>query len=311
MRRLNFGAISVRSEITSKKTSGWNLKPHVLLQLMDEGYEEVIWIDSDILVTRDVYSDLSGLSRIIFVAAEEGLLGQNETEPLRAQLWGFPVARKFKFPLNTGVLRVTKAHIPLLRRWKELLESELYRQAQAQPMTLRPKHMFSDQDVLTALLSSEQFHKVPLKVLRRGRHIIQFYEYMGFTVRERIRCLFMGMPTFVHQQGWKPWLSGSERLSGLRGKLLSAYQDLSPYTMVALTLAPGIDWEWLRARSRLSSVLRAISSGRPQLAGLPLAIFFDLERLLLLPRRLAGAVLKYLAKNSLLNGLRWIKKRPR
>src|SRR5271156_3663987 len=33
-------------------TAGWNCKPNALLGILDRGHAQVIWLDSDILVTR-------------------------------------------------------------------------------------------------------------------------------------------------------------------------------------------------------------------------------------------------------------------
>ena len=247
------------------------------------------------LVTKNVFVAIGGLEDTTLAVTEEALQSQDETGAIRARLWGFSVKREFPFPLNSGVMRVTREHVPLLARWKELLESPKYQDAQKQPMNMRPRHMFSDQDVLTALLSSEEFHNVPVKILRRGYDIIQYYEQMGFTVAERIICMVRGMPTFVHQQGWKPWLANpDEKLKGLRGRIVSAYQDLSPYTATAIALNSAAIHPWMRTRSKLSSVLRAVGFGYPPLTGLPLAVIFDLERLARLPRHIVKNVVSIL-----------------
>jgi len=286
IRTLDFENISVRTT-WPRGALGWNIKPHKMLDLLNEGHHEVLWIDSDVLATKNVFVALGELQDDTLVAAEECLQNQNETKALRARLWGFSVKREFPFPLNSGVMRVTQAHVPLLARWKELLESPKYQDAQRQPMSARPRHMFSDQDVLTALLCSEGFHNIPVKVLRRGYDIIQYYGEMGFTLAERIICLLKGMPTFLHQQGSKPWHADPhEKLKGLRGRFVTAYLDLSPYTAVAVGLIAMPIYPWMRPRSKFSSILRAIGLGSPPLTGLPLAVVFDLERLARLPRRL-------------------------
>src|SRR5579864_1284450 len=38
---------------------GWNVKPQAVLHLLREGFDEVIWIDSDILVTGSLLAMLS------------------------------------------------------------------------------------------------------------------------------------------------------------------------------------------------------------------------------------------------------------
>ena len=258
---------------------GWNVKPQALLQLLNEGYQEVLWIDSDILATKDIVPTFSNLNRDVLVVTEEALLGQNELDALRARLWRFPVGRKFPFPLNTSIMRVTQEHVPLLKRWKEILESPSYQHAQQQPMNRRPLHMFSDQDVLTALLSSDEFQAIPIKVLRRGHDIIQYFGHYGFTLEERFTCMVRGMPTFIHQQGFKPWLADPDaKPSGLRDKIKATYRDLSPYTLVAKALDPATIGSWARPRSKVSRALRALGFGYLPLVGLPIAAAFDLER---------------------------------
>ena len=274
---------------------GWNVKPHAMLELLNEDNYEILWIDSDVLVTKNVFVAIGELEDTTLVVTEEALQNQDETRAIRARLWGFPVKREFQFPLNSSVMRVTREHASLLARWKELLESPMYQDAQRQPMNMRPRHMFSDQDVLTALLSSEEFHDIPVKILRRGYDIIQYYEQMGFTVVERIICMVRGMPTFVHQQGWKPWLANpDEKLKGIRGQIVSAYQDLSPYTTTAIALNSAAIHPWMRTRTKLSSVLRVVGLGYPPLTGLPLAVIFDLERLVRLPRHIVKTVVSIL-----------------
>jgi hypothetical protein len=104
--------------------------------------------------------------------------------------------------------------------------------------------------------------------------------------------MLKGMPIFIHQQGWKPWISGTEgKLKGLRGKFVAAYQDQSPYTVMAISLNPAAIESWMQPRSRLSSILRTIGFGYAPLTGLPTAVIFDLERLAKLPRQIAKKVI--------------------
>jgi len=291
---LSFENILVRAA-GPRGAYGWNVKPHAMLELLNEDNFEILWIDSDVLVTKNVFVAIGELEDTTLVVTEEALQNQDETRAIRARLWGFPVKREFQFPLNSSVMRVTREHASLLARWKELLESPMYQDAQRQPMNMRPRHMFSDQDVLTALLSSEEFHDIPVKILRRGYDIIQYYEQMGFTLAERIICTLRGMPTFLHQQGWKPWLANpDENLKGFWGRTVSAYQDLSPYTTTAIALNSAAIHPWMRARSKLSSVLRAVGFGYPPFTGLPLAVIFDLGRLAGLPRHIIKNIISTL-----------------
>ena len=75
----------------------------------------------------------------------------------------------------------------------------------------RPIHMQGDQDVLTALLTSTEFADIPLKMLRRGKDIVQFDGVWGYTTAERLRSLLGDGPTFIHCMGTKPWVAPGTR----------------------------------------------------------------------------------------------------
>ena len=55
---------------------GWNNKPHALLTLLSEGASEVIWIDTDILVTKRIELAFLVLNPKKRVVAEEALLAK-------------------------------------------------------------------------------------------------------------------------------------------------------------------------------------------------------------------------------------------
>ena len=69
---LDLENISVR-RTWPRGASGWNVKPHMMLALLDEGYREIFWIDSDVLVTGNVPAAIGRLPGDILVAAEECL----------------------------------------------------------------------------------------------------------------------------------------------------------------------------------------------------------------------------------------------
>ena len=168
---------------------------------------------SDIIVTGDVLKALANLDPQTLVLTEEALwTPYGDPDGMRARMWGFKVGRVLPFALNTGVIRVTRQHHRLMVRWRELLESEPYRAAQGRDWHSRPLHMISDQDVLTALLASEEFANVPLRFLLRGKDIVQYFGPYGYTLRERLIHLSGRRPAFIHSQGPKPWLWDEEEL---------------------------------------------------------------------------------------------------
>jgi hypothetical protein len=267
---------------------GWNIKPQAILHLMDEGFDEVIWIDSDVIVARDFTPLFARLGGDTFVATEDGLGREHsDLNSFRARLWGFPVGRALPFGLNSGVLRVTRQHLSLIKRWWDLLQSGAYKESQKREWTQRPIHMLGDQDVLTALLTSQEFSEIPLFLLRRGQHILQFNGVYGYTSAERLMNLLGRGPFFIHSFAGKPW---SDRWSvsltaDPREYIKKVYLDLSPYTLLARQFKGDIacDTEWMEAHYVPSRILRALGMGSPALAGLPIAAFMDLARLVTRP----------------------------
>ncbi|MFL6449629.1 MAG: hypothetical protein ACJ746_18395 [Bryobacteraceae bacterium] len=268
---------------------GWNVKPQAILHLLNRGFSEVIWVDSDVIVTRNPV--LYPLKDDIFVATENTLVDErSDRNALRARLWGLQVGRVLPFSLNSAVLRVTRYHYGLVERWWEMLQSEVYQESQKKKWSERPVHMLSDQDVLTALLTSEKFSSVPIHLLRRGKHIIQFDGVYGYSVAERMRNVLGGCPTFIHSCAGKPWSEPwrSEAKGGLRNYIKQVYLDTSPYTLSALQFRDelGSRTEWMDPHYKLSRSLRLLGMGYPALAGLPVAVFSDVARALKRIRKL-------------------------
>ena len=266
----------------------WNVKPQALLELLNEGADEIAWIDSDIIVASLFVQRLSAIDERAIVVTEEALLGRtnergradDNNNALRARLWGFRVGRRLPFTLNSAVLRVTRKHISLLRRWASLLDLRVYREEQAKVWDSRGVHMVGDQDVLTALLCSEEFSDVPIEIFYRGSGIIQYFGLYGFTVRERLRCLLSGLPPFVHSQNAKVWVPPERPgARGLRAKVSAAYLDASPYTVLAASLWPIETSSWAKPRTPLGAALRAVGLRNPALTGFPVAVAVDMIRL--------------------------------
>lgn len=266
---------------------GWNVKPQAIMQLLDAGFDEVVWIDSDVLVTRDIGPLFHALDETVFVATEHTCSPDrydHDGAGLRAQLWHLSVGRVLPTSLNSGVLRATRRHYPLMERWWELLQSDEYQRCQRnEEWRKRPIHMQGDQDVLTALLTSTEFAHIPLRALRRGKHIVQFDGVWGYTTAERTRNLLGDGPTFIHCMGCKPWTARwkSERRNDIREYLKMVYLDVSPYTLSSAKFRPdlGCDTNWMCAHYKFSAMLRSLAMHHPALTGLPMAIFLDIARL--------------------------------
>lgn len=263
-------------------SSGWNIKPYALLKLLDEGRSTVWWLDSDVIVTDNFVARYRSVTADELLLCEEAIYGAYRDDGLRTRGWGLPPGQAIPFSLNTGVMRVTRHHVELLGQWRDLLESPDYQAAQRASWRTRPRHMMGDQDVLTALLGSAPHAKQAMHVLRRGRDIIQYFGFSGYTVAERLGNLTRGLPPFIHCQGWKPWsgVLDGPWTGGVKARLMRLYIELSPYRHIALHYREklGLRVGWLDGTSAPARLMRLIGFGHPALTGLPLAAAFDLMR---------------------------------
>ena len=265
-------------------SGSYNVKPKALLSLLRAEYDEVLWLDSDIIVTRDfryLFSNLT--SRTIVLTEEAAIDGDRDPDGLRARLWGLEVGRVFDITANTALIRVTRDHIRLLEDWDNYLQADVYKEAQRQ--IKRPIHLVGDQDVLVALLTSRAYSNLPVKFLKRGLDIIQYFGLAGYVASDRVRSLIHGLPSLIHAQGYKkPWIWFDEppKINGLREFFDEIYVDLSPHTIVAMTYRDALDEpsSWMSPRFFTSGALRAAGFWHPSLVGLPITAIVELARLI-------------------------------
>lgn len=260
---------------------GWNIKPHAMLAALHGGAEEVWWIDSDVIVTKNFLQDYRHVPPGQFIVAEEALYGNLDRDGYRAREWGFQVRRPFPFCLNSGVMRASAAHVPLLEFWVAQLGSARYLAAQDKPASERPVHLIGDQDVLTACLSGP-FADVPVRCLYRGKDIIQYFGPAGYTPLERLRHALFGLPAFIHSMGAaKPWRAAVPFNHRNAAAVFDAlYAELSPYKAAAKDFKVDFGPQWAAndRRTCLGSLLRVFGFGNAALTGLPLALAYSASR---------------------------------
>ncbi len=246
--------------------TGWDVKPWLLLQQLNEGAPEALWLDTDIIVTGPISSLLKEFSPDSFVVAEEW----GRWAIPASEFWGLTSLRPIPV-FNNCFIRATGAHRKLLERWLQMTHDPKYRSAQRLPPHERPVPVLHDGWLLIALLESEEFG-VPHECIRLGRHIAQCSGSSGYRVRHRILDLFRGLPPVVHGLGRKPWDPSNER--GIKQYLLDLATDVSPYLLAARRVAKdlGMKPAWLEARTSPGALLRILTAYHPSMAGLPLAI---------------------------------------
>lgn len=271
----------------------WNCKPHALRPLLAQGYRQVVWLDSDVIVTRDVRAYFGTLSEQTMVSAQEPRSLPHQGLLQRTLGWGLEPGRNLPITLNSAVLRVTQEHASILSRWIECMRDPRYTAAQALPLEQRPLHMMGDQDVLNALLGAKEFASVPIRVLETGVDIIHAGGALGYSLHERLSGLLRAKPAYVHATAGKPWLwlGNHERWS--RADFVSWHrrllQEVSPYVAEARKYRDEmeVDTAWMDRASGVGIVLRALGLGHYALRGLPITLVATLLRALSNARRAA------------------------
>lgn len=255
--------------------SQWNCKGAALLPELERDADAAVWLDSDLILTADPRPLFARGGRNDLWMAQEMVSSSRQGTAQRTRGWNWPVAREWPISLNSCVIRVTREHQSLLRRWQRELDQPEYLRWQTRPFAERPPAFLSDQDVLAALLGTPEFAEIPVRVLRSGREIIHSGGARAQPVGERLTGLFHRVPVFLHGGGHKPWVVlGPERdLPGFFYRFRRLLQETSPYVAAAKKLRSelGIDCPWLDFRSPLGLVGRLVGFGHFGLRGLPYA----------------------------------------
>ena len=266
--------------------STWNCKPQALRALLDQGHQEVVWLDSDLAFTRSFTHLFEGLPAETLVVAEDMQFAVPRGTLARTTEWQLPVGKTYSTTMNSCVLRVTPAHRSLLTRWCELIASPEYQAAQAKAYWNRPLHLRGDQELLNALLGSQEFAHVPVHFLVGGRDIIHCSgRGRSYSTRERLRGLFSPIAPILHNlSALKAWqvLDASPSIRTANAFTERLFLEISPYLTLArryeAALAPHT--AWLRHRTALGSLLRALGCGHYALPGLPLIAVLSLWRVI-------------------------------
>jgi hypothetical protein len=251
---------SVRLYNKNYGQNGWDVKPEIILTFLDLLQEDVIWFDSDIILTGPVSPYIERFPASTLIVAEEPPGQFPPGSVLRTNGWGRSVGRSISKSINSGFIRVSNGHRELISAWREALTDERYRKAQGLNWWLRPAPFYGDQDALSALLGSKDYSDVPIVFLRSGIEIAQCHGPDGYSWQRRIANAFKGMPALIHAQGKKPWLTEGRTL---------VYLDVSPYKLVALRYKNDVkDTDWLQIHTTIGRILMRITFGEPNLAGL-------------------------------------------
>jgi hypothetical protein len=274
-------------ELVTRPLAGannWNCKPHALLELLPdlEADSQLVWLDSDLIVTADVRPLLARGGAGEVVVAQEPVNQPCRGTELRTRGWKLPLGRAFPDTLNSCVLRVTPRHARLLQRWHQLLGDPRYVAVSHLPAESKPAHLWGDQDVLGALLGAAEFAGLPVRVLLHGRDIVHTGGALGFTLGERLRGVFLPLPPVLHAIAGKPWvlLRPENRAPGRFASFRRLLQETSPYVAYVRRYRShvGEPMDWLDHRTVAGSLLKLCGFGHWALRGLPITVVATMAR---------------------------------
>jgi len=223
---------SVRIHRFAPQTDGWSVKAEVLLYLLQEE-PEVIWLDTDLIALRNPSHLFENYSDATLVTAQE-FYSSFDPDSGYASAWGFSQERNLEAEVNTCVLRVTRDHIRLLKRWHSMLSSDKYTEVQARKFSERSRALCGDQPLLEALLVSDadSFSSIPVRHIRTGKDLIHDHRHFySYKLVDRLANGFgFQSPTFVHCISFRPWMNDFRSLDGIEwthGLQLKPYIQIS------------------------------------------------------------------------------------
>jgi hypothetical protein len=269
-----FSQVSLYEERLPSRGS-YNVKPSVLLDGLATGANTCLWLDTDILVNRNL-DFVAALPPDTIVVTEDPWEYVNGSTH-RCATWGLTAGRSLPGPLNSSVVRVTEHHGAFLDAWQQVLLVESYLAEQAKPVARRNQHLLSDQDALSALLASEEFAAIPVVRLAHSKEILQHHGAGAYGPKHRWCNLIRGMPPLIHAMGSvKPWKMPARPsvFRSPREYYERNYLELSPYVHYARQYRSHLDEDtsWLDIRTFSGLVGSLITVNQPPLKGVVQAI---------------------------------------
>lgn len=256
-----------------KRLPSWgsyNVKPSVLLDGLSAGADVCLWIDTDVLINRDLSFAASIPPDAIVVTQDPWEYKDGSTH--RCASWCLDEGRSLPGPLNSAVMRVTQQHVDLLEAWRKVLLLEAYVAEQTKPVASRNQHLLSDQDALSALLASDRFAAIPVFRLAHSVDILQHHGAGAYRLKHRWSNLKKGMPQFVHAMGSvKPWRMPDHPslFRSPRDYYERTYLELSPYVHYARQYRSQLEEDtcWLDIQTVAGRVGTTVAFNQPQLKG--------------------------------------------
>jgi len=240
------------------------VKPLALLHVLKLGITDVTWLDTDILVLRDLEPLLAPLDDDTVLVAQD-MDYAFKSNPNLLNHYRRKSYRELEYCVTTAILRVTARHKVLLEKLVDCLEDPFFLEQQALPPFERLEGFGYEQKIFEMLLTSENEEKMPVFPVRfivEGSGIVQEMGVTTYGVRARLsNGLGLTKPWLVHLAGIKSWNTKPQ---------FRQYRSASVYSAFAETYRDqmGEPMDWPNSSGISSKIARALSVGQPHWVGL-------------------------------------------
>ena len=192
----------VRLPPFAKGTSLKHVKAVLILNLFERGITDITWLDTDLLVLRDLEPLLAPLSHeTLLVSQEETGYAFQHNATLLAH-YGLKPGRALDYYVNTCVIRVTTHHRELIQRYLDSLLDPVFLEQQTKSEREKVADFAFEQNIMEALLSAKGgawAPEFPVLFILKGPGIIQELGVTTYRLRNRLRNgLGLRRPWFVH-----------------------------------------------------------------------------------------------------------------
>jgi hypothetical protein len=241
-----------------------HIKPLLILHLFERGITDVTWLDTDLLILRDLEPLLAGLDDDTILVAQEERAREFEFNAKLLDHYGLKPLRPLSCHVNSCVIRVTARHRPLMEKFLACLLDPVFVEQQSKPPGEKIADFAFEQDILQMLLSSRGAGwtpEFPVQFILKGPGIIQELGVTTYKLRNRLRNgLGLRRPWMVHVPGTKPWCpdagSRRRRAASVYSAFASAYRDQVQE-----------DMSWINSAGLSSRIARWLSFGQPHWVG--------------------------------------------
>jgi hypothetical protein len=246
------------NEVTIKQ-----VKVLMFLHLFERGVTDVTWLDTDIMVLRDMEPLLAPLDAETVLVAQDMDYAFHYNPALMEHYHRKP-QRKLDFCVTTALLRLTTRHTPLLQKLLVYLQDPFFLEQQALHYSKRIEGFGYEQKVFEMLLCTtddDSSPSYPVHFIREGSGIVQELGVTTYGLRDRL-CNGLGLtrPWIIHMPGLKSWDAAPR---------VRKYRSACVFSAIAASYAGQIEepMDWVNSAGISSRLARLLSLGQPHWVG--------------------------------------------